>query len=144
MHFDFVETKSDSSFYILVGRPVFRFVNNPDGGLYTTINHTDGSKMDVVRQLIDQLGFCILRKKNVLILSLLIDPYFDELCEYVRNTPSLKPYKKHMLKKYIFQHLADDITAKIYHEGFCEGAPIYNAKKMDVRSKEMLELLSDV
>lgn len=144
MHFDFVETKSDSSFYVFLGRPAFRFINNPDGRLFTTIDHTDGSNMDVVRQLIDQLGWCVLRKKNVLILNLLVDPYFDELCEYVRNTPSLKPYKKHMLKKYIFQYLADDSTAERYHDGFCEGAPVYNAKKMDVRSKEMLELLSDV
>ena len=139
MKFEFVDYKSDLSHETLLAKITFRYCNNFDGRIYTIYN--GGNDKDIVEELISQLTPFILNKKNAIILNLLVNPFFDELCNYISTKPNINFRKMKLLRKYVFSYLCDENTRKIYSDLEVEGSKIYIEKNMFEKSKNILEKL---
>ena len=143
MELKFIESKTEESYIIFLGKLAFRYNSNLDGPLYTTFSTEETNKLKIVEKLIDQLTPYIVCRKNAIILNLLVNPFFDELCTYLSAKPKIKKGKLYLLKKHIFKYLGDDFHHQcvLKLEGRLEGSEIYFQKNMYERSKKMLEML---
>ena len=139
MFFDFVDYKSDITYETLLAKISFPFCDNPDGRLYTVIKHNEIEPKKIVAKLIDKLTPFIFVRKNVIILNLLVNPFFEELCSYLNEKPNIGNSKVVLLKKYIFSYLSDERTKTMYSDLKIEGAQIYREKNMYEQSKEILQ-----
>ena len=142
MIFRFVDNKSDSSYVPLLAQLAFKYCNNRDGRIYTTYSGSIIGK-NIVEVLIIQLTPIIINKKNAIILNLLVNPFFDDLCDYLSKNREIDYSKIKLIKKYIFSYLGDEFTKKIYSDLTVEGAEIYINKSMHEKSKKMLKELDN-
>lgn len=143
MEFEFVNYKSELTYIILLPKLAFKYCNNPDGKIYTSYRGIEKNN-ELIEALINQLTPKIINKKNAIILNLLVNPFFDDLCAYLLKSNKINNInnsKIKLIKKYIFTYLCDDFTKKIYSDLNVEGATIYANKKMYEKSKKMLEKL---
>jgi len=85
----------------------------------------------------------IINKKNTIILNLLVNPLFNELCDYLSSKPKISKSKIRLIKKYIFSYLGSELK-KIQNDNIhVIGSDIYRNQNMYERSKEMLKILED-
>ena len=141
MKLKFVNYKSDSSHVVLLPKIAFKYCNNYDGRIYTTIDCGEKSNINIVEKLIEQLTPFIIGQKNCVILNLLVNPFFEELCSYLYTKPKIGHRKIKFLKKHIFSYLCDQRTKRMYSDLAVEGAEIYIQKNMFEQSKDILEKL---
>lgn len=140
MDFSFVDCKSDLSYVTLLARITFKYCNNHDGRIYATYS-TSRTNNNLVEILISQLTPLMLNKKNAIILNLLVNPFFDDLCDYLSKNPKISKMKINLIKKYVFSYLSDPNTRRIYSDLEVEGAEIYIRQNMCEKSKKMLKEL---
>ena len=82
----------------------------------------------------------IVNKKNTIILNLLVNPFFDDLCDYLSENPKICKNKINLINKYIFSYLSNENTKRLYSDFDVEGTDIYINKNMYERSMKMLLL----
>ena len=140
MDFGFVDYKSDLSYVTLLARITFKYCNNPDGRIYSVykMNRTNNNLVEI---LINQLTPLVLNRKNVIILNLLVNPFFDDLCDYLSKEHPISNGKINLIKKYVFSYLSDENTQRVYSDLVVEGAEIYIKQNMYEKSKKMLKEL---
>ena len=143
MKLQFIDHETEDSHIVFLGKLSFRYCNNFDGFLYTTFSTEEKNSQKIVKMLIDRLVPYIVCRKNAIILNLLVDPFFDELCTYLSAKPKIKKGKLYLIKKHIFKYLGNDFEHQcvLKAEGLLEGSEIYFQKKMHEKSKKMLEML---
>ena len=95
----------------------------------------------IVGVLIDQLLPIIVNKKNAIVLNLLVNPFFDILCDYLLKNSNIAKSKINLIKKHIFSYLADEYTKNLFSDLSVDCAEIYIKHDMYIKSKKMLELL---
>lgn len=139
MKFEFVDYKTDLSYETLLAKITYRYCNNSDGRIYTTYKSSNANGKDIVEQLVSQLTPFFMNKKNAIILNLLVNPFFEELCNYMFTNLNINCGRKKLLKRYVFSYLCNDNTKKIYADIEVEGALIYIGKNMYEKSKVILE-----
>ena len=81
----------------------------------------------------------IINKKNTIILNLLANPFFDDLCDCLSKNSKISKSKINLIKKHIFSYLGDENTKRLFSDLAVEGAEIYMKKNMYERSKKMLK-----
>jgi len=140
MQFNFVDYKSDSTYVALLAKITFKYCNNYDGRIYTAFSIGDTNE-NIIETLINQLTPLLVNKKNTIILNLLVNPFFDDLCVYLSKNNKISCGKIKLIKKHIFSYLSDEFTKKIFTDLNVEGATIYINKNMYEKSKKMLEEL---
>lgn len=140
MQFNFVDYKSDSTYVALLAKITFKYCNNYDGRIYTAFSIGDTNE-NIIETLINQLTPLLVNKKNTIILNLLVNPFFDDLCVYLSKNNKISCGKIKLIKKHIFSYLSDEFTKKIFTDLNVEGATIYINKNMYEKSKKMLEKL---
>ena len=140
MQFNFVDYKSDSTYVALLAKITFKYCNNYDGRIYTAFRIGDTNE-NIIETLINQLTPLLVNKKNTIILNLLVNPFFDDLCVYLSKNNKISCGKIKLIKKHIFSYLSDEFTKKIFTDLNVEGATIYINKNMYEKSKKMLEEL---
>lgn len=140
MKFEFVNYKSESSYVTLLPKITFKYCSNYDGRIYAKYT-MDTVNDNIVRVLLDQLLPGIINKKNSIILNLLVNPFFDNLCKYLSTGANIAGSKIHLIKKYVFSYLSDEYTKIVYSDLSVEGAEIYIKHNMYEKSKQMMELL---
>lgn len=138
MEFKFVDYKSETSYVTLLAKITFKYCNNLDGRIYATFN-TRGENNNLVEILINQLTPVIVNKKNTIILNLLVNPFFDDLCDYLSENSRIGNTKINLIKKHIFSYLSDENTKRIYSDLAVEGTEIYIKQNMYEKSKNMLK-----
>ena len=141
MYFCFTYCKSESTYETLLAKITFRYCNNLGGTIYTRINLDEKNAESIIAELIEQLTPFFITKKNTIILNLLVNPYFEELCNYLLLNPRVNKNKIRLLKRHVFSYLCDNNTRRMFSDPKVGGAEIYNQKSMYERSKRMLELL---
>lgn len=141
MNLNFTDTKFEYTYIILLAKITFKYCNNPDGRIYTIIENANGSSYEIVRKLILELNPFIMNRKNVIILNLLVNPYFNELCLFIKHEKCFSKARLKIIKKYIFDYLAEDEVYNTYLTCNLEGKEIYLGKNMYGISKEMLKIL---
>lgn len=140
MQFEFVDYKSESTYIALLPRLAFKYCNNPDGRIYTTYKDIETNN-ELIETLINQLTPIIVNKKNSIILNLLVNPFFDDLCVYLSKSNKISCSRIKLIKKHVFKYLCDDFTRKIYSDLNVDGSTLYTDKNMYEKSKKMLENL---
>jgi len=140
MEFGFVDYKSDATYVTLLPKIVFKYCNDRDGRIYATYNGGE-VKNNLIEILIGQLTPAIVNKKNAIILNLLVNPFFDDLCDYLSRNPKISYSKIYLIKKHIFSYLSDEYTKEVYSDLAVDGAEIYIKQNMYKKSKKMLEEL---
>lgn len=140
MDFDFVDYKSDLSYVTLLAKITFKYCNNPDGRIYS-VYKMNGTNNNLVEILINQLTPLVLNRKNVIILNLLVNPFFDDLCDYLSKGHPISNGKINLIKIYVFSYLSDENTQRVYSDLAVEGAEIYIKQNMYEKSKKMLKEL---
>ena len=140
MEFKFVDNKYDSTYVTLLAKITFKYCNNRDGRIYATYKGSITGK-NIAEVLISQLTPIIINKNNAIILNLLVNPFFDDLCDYLSKNPIINHSKIKLIKKHIFGYLGDEFTKKVFSNSFVEGSDIYINKNMYEISKKMLEKL---
>lgn len=140
----FTDTKDEDSYVILVlPEKVFRYCKTPDEKLYVKHSLDGVPRENAVIELISELHSFILTKRDVAILNLLVNPYFDELCEYMRTASDISKGKRKKIRKHIFEYLASPKANRIHSDPYIgpyiAGTEIYKSKRMFERSKEILE-----
>lgn len=138
MEIKFVDYKSETSYIALLAKITFKYCNNYDGRIYTSYSIGEASS-NLIETLINQLTPLIVNKKNTIILNLLVNPFFDDLCDYLSENPKISNNKINLIKKYIFSYLSDENTKRLYSDFDVEGAEIYINKNMYERSIKMLK-----
>ena len=140
MDFSFVDYKSDLSYVPLLAKIAFKYCNNPDGRIYATYS-LSGINDNLVESLINQLTPLMFNKKNAIILNLLVNPFFDDLCDYLSKSPKISSRKINLIKKSVFSYLSDENTRRVYSDLEVEGAEIYIKHNMYEKSKKMLTII---
>lgn len=140
MVFNFVNYKSDTSYITLLSKIAFKYCDNCDGRIYATYCINDISE-NAVEIIINQLTPFVINKKNSVILNLLVNPFFNDLCDYLSNNPKISINRINLIKKYVFSYLSDENTKIVYSDLDVEGADLYIKQNMYLRSKKMLERL---
>ena len=140
MELKFVDCKSELSYVTLLPKITFKYCNNSDGKIYATYSMSTKDD-DIVGVLIDQLLPIIVNKKNAIVLNLLVNPFFDILCDYLLKNSNIAKSKINLIKKHIFSYFADEYTKNLYSNLSVDGAEIYIKHDMYIKSKKMLELL---
>ena len=144
MKYKFVYDNSESTYAILLPKLTFSYCNEFEGIAHTTYSGSIDNN-NIIEELINDLTPVIITKKNAIILNLLVNPFFDQLCDYLSENPNISRYKINLIKKHIFSYLGDDFTYKL-HLSLAhlpvDGANIYDEKNMYERSKKMLEVLN--
>ena len=139
MKFRFVDYKSDTTYIPLLGRLAFKYCKNRDGRIYATYSGSIINK-NMVEVLIDNLTPIFINKKNAIILNLLVNPFFDDLCDYLsKNKKNINHSILKLINKHIFSYLADCFTMKVFSDPVVEGSDIYSNKNMYERSKKILK-----
>ena len=139
MEFKFVDYKADSTYVPLLAKISFKYCNNRDGRIYATYSMSGAN--NTIEILINQLTPVLGNKKNIIILNLLVNPFFDDLCDYLSKNPTMSYRKINLIKKHIFSYLSDEYTKKLYSDLAVDGAEIYIKQNIYERSKKMLEKL---
>lgn len=137
----FSKEKNENSFEVLLPKISFKYCDNLDGRIYANIIDKDKTEIEVVQELIDELNPLIITKKTAIILNLLANPYFDELCQIIKKDGNMSIRKKSVLKKYIFGYLGSSECKMAFSNEKVEGYEVYNKKNMYMISKEILNLL---
>ena len=141
MEFKFVEYKSDSTYVILLPKLAFKYCNNRDGRIYATYS-TNEKNNNLVELFINELSpLMLFNKKNAIILNLLVNPFFDDLCDYLSKNPKISTLKINLIKKHIFSYLSDPNTQRVFSDLEVEGAEIYLKQNMYAKSQKMLKEL---
>jgi len=138
MEIKFVDYKSETSYIALLAKITFKYCNNYDGRIYTTYSIGDTNN-NLIETLINQLTPLIVNKKNTIILNLLVNPFFDDLCDYLSENPKICKNKINLINKYIFSYLSNENTKRLYSDFDVEGTDIYINKNMYERSMKMLK-----
>jgi len=138
MEIKFVDYKSETSYIALLAKITFKYCNNYDGRIYTTYSIGDTNN-NLIETLINQLTPLIVNKKNTIILNLLVNPFFDDLCDYLSENPKICKNKINLINKYIFSYLSNENTKRLYSDFDDEGNDIYINKNMYERSMKMLK-----
>lgn len=139
MEIKFVDYKSETSYIALLAKITFKYCNNYDGRIYTAYSIGDTND-NLIKTLINQLTPLIVNKKNTIILNLLVNPFFDDLCDYLSENPKICKNKINLINKYIFSYLSNENTKRLYSDFDVEGTDIYINKNMYERSMKMLLL----
>ena len=140
MEIKFVDYMSETSYVTLLAKITFKYCNNYDGRIYATYS-VDDTNNNIVETLINQLTPLplIVNKKNTIILNLLVNPFFDDLCDYLSEKPKISKNKINLIKKYIFSYLSDESTKILFSDFVVEGTEIYINKNMYEKSMKMLK-----
>ena len=140
MEIKFVDYMSETSYVTLLAKITFKSCNNYDGRIYATYS-VDDTNNNIVETLINQLTPLplIVNKKNTIILNLLVNPFFDDLCDYLSEKPKISKNKINLIKKYIFSYLSDESTKILFSDFVVEGTEIYINKNMYEKSMKMLK-----
>ena len=138
MEIKFVDYKSETSYIALLAKITFKYCNNYDGRIYTAYSIGDTND-NLIKTLINQLTPLIVNKKNTIILNLLVNPFFDDLCDYLSENPKICKNKINLINKYIFSYLSNENTKRLYSDFDVEGTDIYINKNMYERSMKMLK-----
>ena len=140
MEIKFVDYMSETSYVTLLAKITFKYCNNYDGRIYATYS-VDDTNNNIVETLINQLTPLplIVNKKNTIILNLLVNPFFDDLCDYLSEKPKISKNKINLIKKYIFSYLSDESTKILFSDFVDEGTEIYINKNMYEKSMKMLK-----
>lgn len=141
MNIYFTNEKEINSYVVLLPKITFKYCDNIDGRIYVKYLLNNSSKENDVIELISQLNPLIMTKKNVAILNLLVNPFFDELCTCIKTKDLINKRKKRIIKEYIFNYLGCDETNLVFSDNNIEGAEIYRGKNMFEKSREMLEII---
>ena len=141
MNIYFTKEKEINSYVVLLPKITFKYCDNIDGRIYVKYLLNNSSKENDVIELISQLNPLIMTKKNVAILNLLVNPFFDELCTCIKTKDLINKRKKRIIKKYIFNYLGCDEANLVFSDNNIEGAEIYRCKNMFEKSREMLEII---
>lgn len=141
MNIYFSEYKGEHSFEVLLPNISFIYCNNRDGRIYTNIISENKSALDTAKELISGLNPLFITKKSVIILNLLVNPYFEELCSIISDDTDLSKAKKRIIKKHIFKYLGSEEARLVFSNRNVEGCEIYNCKNMYSISNEMLRNL---
>ena len=136
MEIKFVDYKSETSYIALLAKITFKYCNNYDGRIYTAYSIGDTND-NLIKTLINQLTPLIVNKKNTIILNLLVNPFFDDLCDYLSKNPKICKNKINLINKYIFSYLSNENTKRLYSDFDVEGTDIYINKNMYERSMKM-------
>ena len=139
MEIKFVDYKSETSYIALLAKITFKYCNNYDGRIYTAYSIGDTND-NLIKTLINQLTPLIVNKKNTIILNLLVNPFFDDLCDYLSENPKICKNKINLINKYIFSYLSNENTKRLYSDFDVEGTDIYINKNMYERCMKMLLL----
>lgn len=145
----FSDKKIDDNYYeILLPHIGFHYCNDYfDGRIY--VYKDDSVNFDTIidyfmsrRNFTAGVGKIRFSKKNDAFLCLLINPYFDELIDYVKNNANTcnKRFLK-FLKKQIFRRLSDEQLMRSFQISYVEGAEFYNKHYCYQKSKEILIIL---
>lgn len=137
----FTNKKEINSFEVLLPEISFKYCDNPDGEMYAMIVTDIKSNYDIAKELIHELNSLLLSKKSVIILNLLVNPYFDELCMIISNCNDLSKRKKAIIKKYVFSYLSSDKANYIFSIPNIRGNEIYKKKNMYLISKKILSFI---
>lgn len=140
MEVKFVDYKSETSYIALLSKITFKYCNNYDGRIYTAYS-IDDTNNNLIETLINQLTPLIVNKKNTIILNLLVNPFFDDLCDYLSKNPKISNNKSNLINKHIFSYLCDEKTKRLYSDFDVEGTEIYINKNMYERSMKILKNL---
>ena len=144
----FIDRKTPDSYFTLLPKTAFiRYCNNPDGLLFAEIKDAPLSKEQAALELTEMLRTCFfLTKRDCVILSLLTDPYFDELCILLKRKDYLLDKRKlRKICKYLFGYLASDSAEKAFNDPYLgpdviiAGSQVYREKTMHLVSREMLK-----
>ena len=138
MEIKFVDYKSETSYIALLAKITFKYCNNYDGRIYTAYSIGDTNN-NLIETLINQLTPLIVNKKNTIILNLLVNPFFDDLCDYLSENPKICKNKINLINKYIFSYLSNENTKRLYSDFDVEGTDVYINKNMYERSMKMLK-----
>ena len=140
MEIKFVDYMSETSYVTLLAKITFKYCNNYDGRIYATYS-VDDTNNNIVETLINQLTPLplIVNKKNTIILNLLVNPFFDDLCDYLSEKPKISKNKINLIKKYIFSYLSDESTKILFSDFVVEWTEIYINKNMYEKSMKMLK-----
>ena len=139
MEIKFVDYKSETSYIALLAKITFKYCNNYDGRVYTTYRVGDTNN-NLIETLINQLTPLIVNKKNTIILNLLVNPFFDDLCDYLSENPKICKNKINLINKYIFSYLSNENTKRLYSDFEVERTDIYINKNIYERTMKMLLL----
>lgn len=137
----FTEEKLITSHIVLLGKISEKYVKTFEGLLFTNIITDNQPNIDVVKQLIDAINPFVLTKRTVIVLNLLVDPFFEELCLLIKERFKMSAFKKRIIKKYIFGYLSDPMRKLVYSDPHVLGHEIYNSKKMYEMSKIIKEMM---
>jgi hypothetical protein len=137
MRLEYTDTKEDNNIVILK-RISYKYCNNKEGIIYTkSLNDTN----DIITKLIKNIRFCVLNKKNTIILNLLVNPYFDELIDYIKCGKLKSKRKLKFINKYIFKYLSNRYVNALNDSELFECSKIYKDKNMYLKSLEMTNLI---
>lgn len=140
MNIYFSQEKNAFSYDILLPKISFKYCNNTDGRIYANIIPNNKPSIEVVKELINALNPIIITKKTTIILNLLVNPYFDELCQVINEDYNVSSLKKTIIKKYIFEYLSSAECRLLFSNEKVEGYKIYNSKNMFEKSKAINEI----
>ena len=140
MDLNYTNQKTLESYPVMLPKASFRYCSNPDGLLFAEIKDAPLSKEQTALELTEMLRTCFfLTKRDCVILSLLTNPYFDDLCTLLKRKDHLIDKRKvRKIYKHLFRYLSDDSTAKMYDNPIFAGSQIYKEKNMHLISKEMM------
>lgn len=133
--------KTSFSYDVLLSKISFKYCNNLDGRIYANIIRGNQSSIEVVKELINALNPIFLTKKNVIILNLLVNPFFDELCQAIKENTNISSLRKLIIKKNIFEYLGSAECKLTFLDEKVEGHNIYNSKNMYEISNVLKEIL---
>ena len=144
----FSDVKKETSYETLLPKSCFRYVKDIfDGKLYANIITDKKDNLEIATELINNLNPIIVTKKSAIILNLLVNPYFDELCYLVTNGKILSKWRIKILKKYVFKYLSSDLVYKSYSlfkDNVVEGSAFYKGKNIYNVSKSVLEMFERI
>lgn len=87
------------------------------------------------------IGSFRFNKKFDSCISLLINPYFDEFCDYIeKNIHEIGKKRIAFLKKQVFEQLADETFKIMMNDYNLTGSEFYKQHKCFEQSKKILEL----
>lgn len=132
----------------MLPKSCFRYVKDIfDGKLYANIITDKKDNLEIATELINSLNPIIVTKKSAIILNLLVNPYFDELCYLVTNGKILSKWRIKILKKYVFKYLSSDLvynSYSLFKDNVVEGSAFYKGKNIYNVSKSVLEMFERI
>ena len=144
----FSDVKKETSHEILLPKLCFKYVKDIfDGKLYTNIITDKKDNLEIATDLINCLNPLIVTKKSAIILNLLVNPYFDELCYLVTNGKILSQWRLKILEKHVFKYLSSDLVYKSYssfQDNAVEGSKFYKDKNIYNVSKSIIDMFERI